>query len=72
MRQRRVLQPNRWGSEPRRDVAAEFNPLFYQLNYIFTSPEEKWGATLTVLRQVEIHRLSKTEARQILLALGLA
>ena len=74
MQQRRGRTPFRPGSyspEMRRDVAGEYNPLYFQFDYVRIEPEEKRSTQLLVAGLVAAGRLSKTEARQALLDLGL-
>lgn len=72
MYQRWVPRFDSLGPELQRDVAAEFNPLYYQFDDIAILPGYRGSTQLLVAGQVVAGRLSKIEARQILRDLGLA
>lgn len=64
-----------WIGETRRELASEFNPLYFQLDLDRLTPAElakrRRNSRIIVAQQVVLGRLGKTEAKQVLLALGL-
>lgn len=66
-----LIKPGGSGVEIRKDISAEYNPLFFQMDHVTIEPEERRSTQLLVAGLVVVNRLSKTEAKQILLALGL-